>query len=259
MSYSRRSNGQTDRQPVMIETVDPATRTATGIDFTGARLPIDISQMVGGTLHYPAPDEQWMAVRDNSQWTLEKRLPFQDPKLLYPAVPGTTVMGSSGPTVLLGSQIIVQDSDSTWRDIRETQRARFNLIAGTGTRALTAGGVFTMPFGAIDCPLGNFSLNESGDPAGTLTVKKAGRYTFRARAGLDITTAASITVTLQVGGVSFSRVSGHAVGTQPVVETGETIDLAVGQKVRMLVVSTVAGNLWEIGDYINQLTITFGV
>lgn len=116
-----------------------------------------------------------------------------------------------------------------------------------------------MPFGAIDCPLGNFSLNESGDPAGTLTVKKAGRYTFRARAGLDITTAASITVTLQVGGVSFSRVSGHAVGTQPVVETGETIDLAVGQKVRMLVVSTVAGNLWEIGDYINQLTITFGV
>ena len=55
----------------------------------------------------PAVGEQWLVRKINQTWYLDSRLAFQDPKMNLRDKEGTTAVGSSGPTYVVGSQIYV--------------------------------------------------------------------------------------------------------------------------------------------------------
>lgn len=61
----------------------------------------------GGIWVLPAVGEQWLVRRIDSFWYLDARVAFQDPKMNLRQVEGTTGVGSSGPTYIVGKQVFV--------------------------------------------------------------------------------------------------------------------------------------------------------
>lgn len=55
----------------------------------------------------PAVGEQWLVRRIENSWYLDGRLAFQDPKMNLRDKEGTTAVGSSGPTYVIGSEVYV--------------------------------------------------------------------------------------------------------------------------------------------------------
>lgn len=61
----------------------------------------------GGVWTLPAVGEQWLVRRIDTSWYLVSRVAFQDPKMNLRDEEGTTGIGSSGPTYMIGSKIYV--------------------------------------------------------------------------------------------------------------------------------------------------------
>ena len=61
----------------------------------------------GGVWVLPAVGEQWLIRRIGNSWYLDSRVAFQDPKMNLREKEGTTGVGSSGPTYVVGSEIYV--------------------------------------------------------------------------------------------------------------------------------------------------------
>ena len=55
----------------------------------------------------PAVGAQWLVRRIENSWYLDGRLAFQDPKMNLRDKEGTTAVGSSGPTYVIGSEVYV--------------------------------------------------------------------------------------------------------------------------------------------------------
>lgn len=61
----------------------------------------------GGVWVLPAVGEQWLVRRIGEFWYLDSRVAFQDPKMNLRDEEGTTGVGSSGPTYVIGSKVYV--------------------------------------------------------------------------------------------------------------------------------------------------------
>lgn len=61
----------------------------------------------GGVWVLPAVGEQWLVRRIDHAWFLVSRVAFQDPKMNLREKEGTTALGSSGPTYIVGSKVYV--------------------------------------------------------------------------------------------------------------------------------------------------------
>lgn len=55
----------------------------------------------------PAAGEQWLIRKIGNSWYLDSRVAFQDPKMNLREEEGTTGLGSSGPTYIIGSKVYV--------------------------------------------------------------------------------------------------------------------------------------------------------
>lgn len=69
--------------------------------------PVQPSLMPGGVWNLPAVGEQWLIRKIDHTWYLDSRVAFQDPKMNLRDEEGTTGVGSSGPTYIVGSKVYI--------------------------------------------------------------------------------------------------------------------------------------------------------
>lgn len=104
--FTRRTNLQRDLQPVAITSVDPISRTATGIARTRNSVHINCAYATGDTITVPAVGEQWYVERFDLEWRLYGRIPFNDATLNIEPEEGQVSVGSaSGPLELNGTEV----------------------------------------------------------------------------------------------------------------------------------------------------------
>lgn len=96
-----------DRALVSVTYVDVDTPVIKVFGRTMGSFPVQATLLPAGVWVLPAVGEQWMVRRLNSTWYLESRVAFQDPKMNLRDKEGTTAVGSSGPTYVVGSEIYV--------------------------------------------------------------------------------------------------------------------------------------------------------
>ena len=69
--------------------------------------PILPNLLPAGVWVVPAVGEQWQVRRVGDSWFLDARVAFQDPRMNLREKEGTTGIGSSGPTYIVGSGVYV--------------------------------------------------------------------------------------------------------------------------------------------------------
>jgi len=106
-SYTRNPRTSRVTQPVQIASVNPTMNPpqATGITRNRTSVQVSIDHYVGAVLVTPSVGEQWMIVREDGAWKLDRQLPYNVPSTLQNSVEGQISIGSKGPTQINGSQI----------------------------------------------------------------------------------------------------------------------------------------------------------
>lgn len=72
-----------------------------------SKLTVALGYQSGNTLIIPDVGEQWIIERVQNEWRLVSRLPYQDEKMNAPLYPGSTYVGSKGPTFVHGEGLVV--------------------------------------------------------------------------------------------------------------------------------------------------------
>lgn len=101
------ANDGIDYATVSVTYVDVDTPQIKVFSRVMGSFPVLPSLLPGGLWVLPAVGEQWLVRKINQTWYLDSRLAFQDPKMNLRDKEGTTAVGSSGPTYVVGSQIYV--------------------------------------------------------------------------------------------------------------------------------------------------------
>ena len=96
-----------DRAIASITYVDLDTPRYRGFNQNMGSFPILPNLMPGGVWVVPAVGEHWQVRRIGDSWFLDSRVAFQDPKMNLREKEGTTGVGSSGPTYVVGSEVYV--------------------------------------------------------------------------------------------------------------------------------------------------------
>jgi len=142
---ARYKNTDRDIQPVAITTVDPATRTATGISRSRTTIRINCAYATGDTITVPAVGEQWFCERFDGEWRLYGRIPFNDATLNIEPEEGQVSVGSaSGPLELNGTEVranapVFRLNDAYFRDTGETLERSIDKINWEPIAAQAAG------------------------------------------------------------------------------------------------------------------------
>lgn len=120
-----------DQLVVSITYVDLDTPRFRGFSSVSGSLPIMPSLLPSGIWTVPTVGEQWLVRRINNSWFLDGRVAFQDPKMNLRDKEGTTGIGSSGPTYVLGSEVYVgQEHLDLLSKIAELEQRISDLEAG---------------------------------------------------------------------------------------------------------------------------------
>lgn len=93
------------RMVVIIRGVDLSAGVYSGWNRVSGTVPVFTRNLPGNILSVPAIGEQWVVARVGSQWVLEDKTDFQDSKTSIPKAEGMTVVGGTGPTYLVGSDV----------------------------------------------------------------------------------------------------------------------------------------------------------
>lgn len=96
-----------DRAIVSITYVDLDTPRYRGFNRDMGSFPILPNLLPAGVWVVPAVGEQWQVRRVGDSWFLDARVAFQDPRMNLREKEGTTGIGSSGPTYIVGSGVYV--------------------------------------------------------------------------------------------------------------------------------------------------------
>lgn len=96
-----------DQCIVSITYVDLDTPRFRGFNKAIGSFPIMPNLMAGGVWTVPAIGEQWLLRKIGRGWYLDSRVAIQDPKMNLRQEEGTTGVGSSGPTYIVGSSVHV--------------------------------------------------------------------------------------------------------------------------------------------------------
>lgn len=142
---ARRKNSERDLQPVAITTVDPASRTATGMSRSRTTIHINCAYATGDTITVPAVGEQWYVERFDMEWRLYGRIPFNDATLHIEPEEGQVSVGSaSGPLELNGTEVranapVFRLNDVYFRDSGESLERSIDNINWEQISAQAAG------------------------------------------------------------------------------------------------------------------------
>lgn len=96
-----------DQAIASITYVDLDTPRFKGFNRAIGSFPILPNLLPAGVWVVPAVGEQWLVRRIGESWFLDGRVAFQDPKMNLRDKEGTTGLGSSGPTYVVGSEVYV--------------------------------------------------------------------------------------------------------------------------------------------------------
>lgn len=158
VDFSRRTSSERDLQPVAIVTVDPVTRTATGVTRTRHTVTINCSYATGDTITIPAVGEQWYVERFDMEWRLYGRIPFNDATLNIEPEEGQVSVGSaSGPLELNGTEVRANGTvfrlNGVWyRDDGETLQRSVDKITWESISAQAAGIILMISNALADFP-----------------------------------------------------------------------------------------------------------
>lgn len=100
-------NDGIDEVIAAVTYVDIDTPTIKMFNRNMGTFPVLPNLMPGGVWVLPAVGEQWLVRKIDHSWFLTSRIAFQDPKMNLREEQGTTGVGSSGPTYIVGSRILV--------------------------------------------------------------------------------------------------------------------------------------------------------
>lgn len=100
-------NDGIDQVIVSVTYMDVDTPTIKVFNPSMGSFPVLPNLLPGGLWVLPAVGEQWLIRRIGNSWYLDSRVAFQDPKMNLREKEGTTGVGSSGPTYVVGSEIYV--------------------------------------------------------------------------------------------------------------------------------------------------------
>lgn len=101
------ANDGIDQAMVSVTYVDLDTPQIKVFSRMMGSFPVLPSLLPGGLWVLPAVGEQWLVRKINQAWYLDSRLAFQDPKMNLREKEGTTGLGASGPTYVIGSEVYV--------------------------------------------------------------------------------------------------------------------------------------------------------
>lgn len=127
---------------VAIDSVNLTERTATGMSPHSGQVVVRFGAMPGGIYNIPAVGEQWVVAGYGAQWRLLHKAAYQDPRLNIPAQEGMTVLGRSGPTHLVGSEVRLPPSIflGDWELNVEPGTGALRVRRGTGDWTVLGGG-----------------------------------------------------------------------------------------------------------------------
>lgn len=92
------------------------------------RFPVQVTLMPGGVWQLPAVGEQWLVRKIGHSWYLDSRVAFQDPRMNFRDEQGTTGVGSSGPTYIIGKKVYVGNDHHDLLEIIEDLTARIEAL-----------------------------------------------------------------------------------------------------------------------------------
>lgn len=101
------SNDGVDRAIVAVTYVDVDTPQIKVFSRAMGSFPVLPTLLPSGIWVLPAVGEQWLVRKIDHSWYLDSRIAFQDPKMNLREQEGTTGIGSSGPTYVIGSEVYV--------------------------------------------------------------------------------------------------------------------------------------------------------
>lgn len=100
-------NDGIDQVIVSVIYVDVDTPSIKAFHPSLGSILVQSTLLPSGVWVLPAVGEQWLVRRIDSSWYLDARVAFQDPKMNLREKEGTTGLGSSGPTYVIGSEVYV--------------------------------------------------------------------------------------------------------------------------------------------------------
>jgi len=93
---------------VAIKAIDLEKRLCTGWNQQVGDIQITFALMAGGVFSIPVLGEQWVVKRSSrDSWVLVSKTPHMDDRFGLDPVQGLTALGSSGPTYLVGSPVVL--------------------------------------------------------------------------------------------------------------------------------------------------------
>lgn len=121
-------NNGIDSAIVAVIYVDPDTPQIKVSNPSMGRFSVQVTLMPGGAWILPAVGEQWLIRKIGHAWYLDARVAFQDPRMNLRDEEGTTGIGSSGPTYIIGSKVYVGNDHQDLLEIIADLTARIEEL-----------------------------------------------------------------------------------------------------------------------------------
>ncbi|AEQ21034.1 conserved hypothetical protein [Rhodococcus phage E3] len=116
-SYSNSASQTSNHVPAQILSVNVDLMIVEVGTRGNSKLNVALGYQSGNTLIIPTVGEQWLIERAQNEWRLVSRLPYQDEKMNAPLYPGSTYIGSRGPTFIHGEGLVVPSAALVLGDI----------------------------------------------------------------------------------------------------------------------------------------------
>jgi hypothetical protein len=141
VNYTSTPPGMQVMRIVAITSVDVANRAAVGVMRSGNVVNIDTSYYVGAVQVMPSVGDQWYITKQDGQWKLDHRIPFNDPnQAAITPTQGQHIVGSGqGPVELQGTQVNVKGPLGVAAYTTATLPSASSVPAGTHVYDITLG------------------------------------------------------------------------------------------------------------------------
>lgn len=125
-------NDGVDEAIISVTYVDVDAPVVKAFNPAIGSFPVLLNLLPGGVWSLPAVGEQWLVRRMDYSWYLVARVAFQDPRMDLREREGTTALGSSGPTYIIGDKVYVGNDHRDLLAIIDDLQARIEELESGG-------------------------------------------------------------------------------------------------------------------------------
>lgn len=111
VDFTKQGREEPPRMMVLIQSVDVAARTASGVETKNNSIVngIDLSASHARMIDWPRVGEHWACTKVSESWFLDYKLAYGNDAFQYDAAPGDSVLATDGVVLLKGSSVRLVD------------------------------------------------------------------------------------------------------------------------------------------------------